>query len=61
MLSRSPLFWLSANEFLCIMQKENENRASIYRMSLDGKNPSNTRERRALARLKDYVNTALSC
>ena len=32
-------FWLSANEFLCIMQKENENQASIYRMSLDGKNP----------------------
>jgi len=32
-------FWLSANEFLCIMQKENENQASIYRMSLDSKNP----------------------
>jgi TolB protein len=32
-------FWLSANEFLCIMQNENENQASIYRMSLDGKNP----------------------
>ena len=32
-------FWLSANEFLCIMQKEKENEASIYRMSLDGKNP----------------------
>ena len=32
-------FWLSANEFLCIMQKENEKQASIYRMSLDGKNP----------------------
>jgi TolB protein len=32
-------FWLSANEFLCIMQKENENQPSIYRMSLDGKNP----------------------
>src|SRR5262249_29509987 len=32
-------FWLSENEFLCIMQKENENQASIYRMSLDGKNP----------------------
>src|ERR1041385_2445587 len=32
-------FWLSTNEFLCIMQKENENQASIYRMSLDGKNP----------------------
>jgi hypothetical protein len=32
-------FWLNANEFLCIIQKENENQASIYRMSLDGKNP----------------------
>ena len=32
-------FWLSANEFLCIIQKEKENEASIYRMSLDGKNP----------------------
>ena len=32
-------FWLTANEFLCIMQKEKENEASIYRMSLDGKNP----------------------
>jgi TolB protein len=32
-------FWLTANEFLCIMQKENENQASIYRMSLDGKIP----------------------
>ena len=32
-------FWLTANEFLCIMQKEKENEPSIYRMSLDGKNP----------------------
>jgi TolB protein len=32
-------FWLSANEFLCVIQKENENQASIYRMTLDGKNP----------------------
>jgi TolB protein len=32
-------FWLSGSEFLCIIQKENENQASIYRMSLDGKNP----------------------
>jgi len=32
-------FWLTADEFLCIMQKENEKRPSIYRMSLDGKNP----------------------
>ena len=31
-------FWLTANEFLCIMQKENENQPSIYRMALDGKN-----------------------
>jgi TolB protein len=31
-------FWLSEEEFLCIMQKENENEASIYRMSVDGKN-----------------------
>ena len=31
-------FWLSNDEFLCIMQKEKENDASIYRMSLDGKN-----------------------
>jgi TolB protein len=32
-------FWLSANELLCIIQKENENQPSIYRISLDGKNP----------------------
>jgi TolB protein len=32
-------FWLTDDQFLCIMQKENENRASIYRMPLDGKNP----------------------
>ena len=32
-------FWLSANEFLCIIQKENENQPSIYGMSLNGKNP----------------------
>ena len=31
-------FWLSSDEFLCIMQKENENQPSIYRMSLNGKN-----------------------
>jgi TolB protein len=30
-------FWLNNDEFLCIVQKENENEASIYRMSLDGK------------------------
>lgn len=30
-------FWLSENEFLCIMQKENENEPSIYQMSIDGK------------------------
>ena len=32
-------FWLSANEFLCIIQKEKENQPSIYRMTLDGKSP----------------------
>jgi hypothetical protein len=32
-------FWLNATEFLCIMQKENENQPSIYRVSIDGKNP----------------------
>jgi TolB protein len=32
-------FWLSNDEFLCIMQKENENEPSIYRMSSDGTNP----------------------
>lgn len=31
-------FWLSNDEFLCILQKENENEPSIYRMSLNGKN-----------------------
>jgi len=31
-------FWLSNEQFLCIMQKENENEPSIYRMSLDGEN-----------------------
>ena len=30
-------FWLSASEFLCIIQEENENEPSIYRMALDGK------------------------
>jgi TolB protein len=30
-------FWLSNDEFLCILQKENENEPSIYRMSLNGK------------------------
>ena len=32
-------FWLSSNEFLCIIQKEKEKQPSIYRMTLDGKNP----------------------
>lgn len=32
-------FWLSTNEFLCIMQKEKEKDPSIYRVSIDGKNP----------------------
>jgi TolB protein len=31
-------FWLSNDEFLCILQKEKENESSIYRISLDGKN-----------------------
>ncbi len=31
--------WLSPSEFLCIIQKENEKEPSIYRMSIDGKNP----------------------
>jgi TolB protein len=31
-------FWLNNDQFLCIIQKENENQQSIYRMSLDGKN-----------------------
>jgi TolB protein len=30
-------FWLNNDEFLCILQKENENEPSIYRMSFDGK------------------------
>ncbi len=30
-------FWLTNDEFLCILQEENENDPSIYRMSLDGK------------------------
>lgn len=29
-------FWLTGDEFLCILQKEKENEPSIYRMSLDG-------------------------
>jgi TolB protein len=32
-------FWLSDNEFLCVIQKENEKEPSIYRMPIDGKNP----------------------
>ncbi|HJX97343.1 MAG TPA: hypothetical protein VJ281_00575 [Chthoniobacterales bacterium] len=32
-------FWLSPSEFLCIIQKEKEDEPSIYRMSIDGKNP----------------------
>jgi len=32
-------FWLSNDEFLSIIQKENENQPSIYRMSINGKNP----------------------
>jgi len=29
----------SNDEFLCVIQKERENEPSLYRMSLDGKNP----------------------
>jgi hypothetical protein len=32
-------FWLSPNEFLCVIQMEKEDQPSIYRMSIDGKNP----------------------
>jgi TolB protein len=32
-------FWLSPSEFLCMMQKAKEKQPSIYRMTLDGKNP----------------------
>src|SRR5437763_5962537 len=32
-------FWLSNEEFLCILQKENENEPSLYRMPITGKNP----------------------
>src|SRR5438046_9629476 len=32
-------FWLSNEQFLCILQKENENEPSLYRMPLTGKNP----------------------
>jgi TolB protein len=31
-------FWLSNDEFLCILQKEKENEPSVYRMDLNGKN-----------------------
>jgi TolB protein len=31
--------WLTNGEFLCLIQKENEKEASLYRMSIDGKNP----------------------
>jgi len=32
-------FWLNGRELLCVTQKENDDEPSIYRMSLDGKNP----------------------
>ena len=35
---RMSLRTLSNDEFFCILQKENENEPSIYRMSLNGKN-----------------------
>jgi hypothetical protein len=59
-------FWLSANEFLCIIQKENEKQASIYRMSLDGKNPkllvkhARTPSVSAPERLRQYDTVMLS-
>lgn len=31
-------YWLSNDEFLCVIQKENENEPSLYRMSMEGKN-----------------------
>jgi TolB protein len=31
-------FWLSNDEFLCILQKENEKEPSIFRMSISAKN-----------------------
>jgi len=30
--------WLTSDEFLCLIQKGNENQPSLYRMSIDGKN-----------------------
>jgi hypothetical protein len=51
-------FWLSANEFLCIIQKENENQTSIYRMSLGDKN-SKLLVKHARAHLKTIVATGL--
>ena len=30
--------WLTSDEFLCLIQKENENEPSVYRMSINGKN-----------------------
>ena len=32
-------YWVTNDEFLCVIQKEHENEPSLYRMSLDGKNP----------------------
>jgi TolB protein len=31
--------WLTNDEFLCLIQKENENEPSLYRMAINGKNP----------------------
>jgi TolB protein len=31
-------YWLSKDGFLCVIQKENENEPSVYRMDLNGKN-----------------------
>src|SRR6266576_5271194 len=32
-------YWVTNDEFLCVIQKQHENEPSLYRMSLDGKNP----------------------
>jgi TolB protein len=31
--------WLNNDEFLCVIESENENDPSLYRVSIDGKNP----------------------
>jgi TolB protein len=34
--SASDAYWLTNDEFLCVIQKENENKSSLYRVSIDG-------------------------